>query len=122
MGIKIFKIADAFIQLALIIFFTVNVIVRNTEMPGLLFLGYYVVGSYQVLSCLVHLFLRFSRQSEARVIYERLLVGLLIFCVISALLRSGGFLWVLLLGSPFLAIFYTSFSIRETYRLFDYEE
>lgn len=119
---KVFKISDSFIQLALIIFFTVDAIVRRMEIPEMSFLGYYVVGSYQVLSCLVHLFLRFNRQNYARLLYERLVAGLLVFCVISMLLRSGGFLWVLLLGSPFLAIFYTSFSIRETYRLFDDEE
>ena len=119
---KIFKISDAFIQLALIIFFTVKVIVRRTDTADMPFLGYYVVGSYQVLSCLVHLLLRFNRQNYARLLYEYLLAGLLIFCAISMLLRSGGFLWVLFLGSPFLAIFYTSLSIRETYKLFDYEK
>ena len=119
---KIFKITDAFIQVALIIFFTVYIIVREVEMPDKLFLAYYIVGAYQVVSCLIHLFMRLNQNESGRWIYQRLLAGLIIFGVISTLLRSAAILWVLLLCAPFLAIFYTSFSIRETYKLFDHEK
>ncbi len=119
---KSFKIADFWISAFLLPAF---VIFGFISMNGKFFTGYFVVGGWQVVSMIVH-FLNgwFTEKGEARLHYHKLV---LILTAVVAVLISITYafelffivlaivMFLLLIASPFMAIYYAYLCYEETY-------
>jgi hypothetical protein len=109
---KTFKTSDAWINTGLILSF---IIINLIDKPGSLIdsnilTGYFVLGSWQVISMLVHANARcFTQKWGARYIYHWL-------TFISLITIPGSF-WVLAFTAPFMAIFYTGLCFREVKKM-----
>ena len=116
---KSWKLTDVLIQVLLIIFFTVLLAKRFSD--NLLY-AYFITGGYQLFSCLVHIVFRVNQQKGApRFIYHRILIGLIILGLLTIPVMIF-FLYFLLFAAPFIAVFYTIFSISETIKIIQYEK
>lgn len=112
---KLFKQIDLFISISLIIVFTI--LVLQTEHFGLVYnnfnlliTGYFVVGGWQVISMLVHVFARkFVQKSKIRVIYHGIVLIVITLGLSIFIIPEFGLLilFLLLYTAPFMAVFYT---------------
>ena len=95
---KKFKIIDTAISIALILFFCVYQLAKQDDS---FFIGYFVVGSWQVISMLVHIFTgTFTYKSGARNWYHWV-------TLISIVTMPIGSFLILLFTAPFMAVYYT---------------
>lgn len=95
---KKFKKIDTWISITLITAFAIASIINQDYT---FIIGYFVVGGWQVISMLIHLFYRRSLEiSRVRYVYQ------LITLIALATMPVGSFL-ILLFTAPFMAIFYT---------------
>jgi hypothetical protein len=103
---KQFKIIDFWISSLLITGFA---IVSVIEMDFTFLIGYIVVGSWQVISMVVHIIARcFVYKAGARFAYNWI-------TLIALITMPLGSFWVLLFTAPFMAIYYTYLCYKETY-------
>lgn len=103
---KSFKIADVCISTAMIITFFVLSIIDAQY----ILVGYLVVGSWQVISMIVHTANRcFTAKSGIRNIYHWI-------TFISLITFPLGSFWILAFAAPFMAVFYTVICYDETFR------
>ena len=95
---KKFKKIDAWISLVLIAGFAIATII-NRDYTFLL--GYFVIGGWQVISMLVHVYNKwFTQKRGGRYIYHWI-------TLISLLTMPVGSFWILLFAAPFMALYYT---------------
>ena len=109
---KTFKYFDAYVQVILI----VAAVLHGLKGLGRYFdfqfadqfTGYFVVGGYQVLSCLINLFFIKSKfKTVSRKSYEKTLLVVLGLAVISVPIGAAIFVFFsLLIVGPVMAIFY----------------
>lgn len=109
---KKYKLVDFIIGNTLIVLFLlVNLTGNNTDF---LLSAYLIVGGWQVLSMFIHLFSsHLYIRTHLRKVYEMIIIFLLfggLLCFLLGYLTEGGsifiFLYLLLFGSPLLAIYY----------------
>jgi len=108
---KQFKIIDFWISVGLIISFTIINIMEGSLniLENYLLVGYFVVGGWQVISMLVHVFNHcFTAKFGARYIYNWI-------TFIAVVTMPLGSIWILLFAAPFMAIGYTYLCYKETY-------
>ncbi len=106
---KLFKTIDCLVQLLLILgalFF--NLIIAKNAFDEGFFMSYVLIGSWQIISLIVHFFFPAEYKIGLRRVYSiLLLLTAIVFLV--GLFDSGlliGILYVLLFWSPILAILY----------------
>ncbi len=94
---KKFKTIDTWISIILITAFAIaSIINRNYTF----LIGYFVVGGWQVISMLVHVFYHsFTEKGSTRYIYHWI-------TFISLITMPIGSFWILLFTAPFMAVFY----------------
>jgi len=103
---KQFKIIDFWISSLLIAGFAMASMIN---MDYTFLMGYIVVGSWQVISMIVHLAARsFIYKSGARYVYNWI-------TLIALVTIPLGSFWILLFTAPFMAVYYTYLCYRETY-------
>lgn len=103
---KTFKLADFWVSAGLIIVFTVLSIFKQDYT---FIVGYFVVGAWQVISMLVHVFTHtFTYRPGARYAYQWITL------IAVATLPLGSF-WILFFTAPFMAIYYTWLCYHEVY-------
>ena len=101
-----FKTMDVYISVALIIIFT---IISLIKLDGTFFIGYFVVGTWQVISMIVHVIKKwFIQKGGVRFVYNWI-------TLVSLLTIPVGSFWVLLFTAPVMAIFYTWICYKEVY-------
>jgi hypothetical protein len=94
---KKFKEADAWISSILIIGFAIATIIKR---DNTFLLGYFVIGSWQVISMLVHVYYHsFTEKGCTRRNYHWI-------TFISLITMPIGSYWILLFIAPFMAVFY----------------
>jgi hypothetical protein len=95
---KQIKTIDLFINISLIAGFAIYWIVRQDSS---FMLAYFVVGAWQVISMLFHLYNRcFTYKGSSRTIYNWI-------ALISIITMPLGSFWILLFTAPFMAVYYT---------------
>ncbi len=110
-----FKIIDVWINILLIVIFSiVTWISRDNYRMAVL--SYFIVGGWQIISMLVHILHPTFKITTARSIYQYTLIIVTVLVLLSipfdmVLLA----LYLLLIVSPFMAIYYTYVCYRETY-------
>jgi hypothetical protein len=103
-----FKKMDAWTSVMLIMIFCLICLI-NQELTTL-FVAYFVVGGWQVISMLAHLFnRRYLETSTARSVYHGI-------TLISVVTMPGSF-YILLFVAPFMAIFYTWLCFSEVKKM-----
>ncbi len=106
-----FKIFDFWINIGLITSSVTISMLEGAEdfLHNSFLLGYFIVGGWQVISMLVHVFNRcFTYKWGARYIYHWI-------TLIALVTMPAGSFWILFIAAPFMAIFYTWLCYRETY-------
>ncbi|UEG50333.1 hypothetical protein LK994_02440 [Ferruginibacter lapsinanis] len=103
---KKFKTIDIYISIVLIVFFLIlSLIKRNSTF----FVGYFVVGAWQVISMIVHVVKKwFTQKGGVRFVYHWI-------TLISLVTIPIGSFWILLFTAPFMAVFYTWICYKEIY-------
>lgn len=112
---KTFKRIDCVLQAVLIVLGIGMAIASGEILSELFFAAYFIVGGWQVLSAIVHLFYRAPYKTKMRkgyLISLGLVILMLLLCLPGENIISG--LLVLLIVSPLMAIFYLVTCIRET--------
>lgn len=112
------KLYDAWIQaIMIIVFFILGVI--NTS--NSILVGYFVVGSYQVINAITHTLFDFKSTSKYRHYYNLTLVYLSIVVAIAFLVPSILFIiaYLMLFISPFLAIAYNAICFYEVKKMYE---
>jgi hypothetical protein len=95
---KNFKKFDAWISILLIAGFSVPTIINRDYT---FIIGYFVVGGWQVISMLVHVYYHcFTEKNGIRYAYHWIIF-------ISLATMPIGSFWILLFTAPFMAVFYT---------------
>ena len=95
---KKFKEVDTWISIILITGFAIATI---TNRDYTFLLGYFVVGAWQVISMLVHVYYHsFTQKGGIRRNYNWI-------TLISLITMPIGSFWILLFTAPFMAVFYT---------------
>ncbi len=95
---KKFKKIDTWISIILITAFAIESIIYRDYT---FITGYLVVGGWQVISMLVHIYYQsFTEKRERRSIYHWI-------TFISLITMPVGSFWILLFTAPFMAVFYT---------------
>ena len=103
---KTFKQFDFWVSVVLILVFAIVSIIRQDET---VILGYVVIGSWQVLSMLVHLFTKtFTHYPGARFTYNWV-------TLIAVVTIPVGSVWVLVFTAPFMALYYTWLCYNEVF-------
>jgi len=110
---KTFKKIDAYVSVSLILFFIFwipfNLKSGNGLIDGALFLSYYVIGGWQVISMLVHAITgTFVYGGGIRYIYHWI-------TFIAVVTMPAGSVWILIFTAPFMAVFYTWLCFQEVY-------
>lgn len=116
---KIFKLADCIIQGLLLFFAAALIALFSVRLDETLFSMYFVLGGWQVISMLIHLFVRGPHKSGLRKLYHILLV-LTIVGAIFSLTDDDFFLtyMAIMLGwTPILALLYFVCCCIETRRM-----
>lgn len=105
---KKFKKTDAWTSVVLIVAFAiVSIIYKNYSF----ILGYFVVGGWQVISMLVHIFSkRIMPKNGRRNFYHWV-------TLIALITMPVGSFWVLLFTAPFMAVYYTWLCFDELHAL-----
>jgi hypothetical protein len=119
---KSFKIADCWISALLIIGFLTASLIR---LDFTFIVGYFVVGAWQLISMFVHFFnSAFTNEGGWRYRYHRLIVLIALLLLLFLLLAYLAeelvpllmiTLFILLICSPFMAIYYTWLCYHETF-------
>ncbi len=105
---KKFKKIDVWISIILITGFAIATII-NRDYTFLL--GYFIVGGWQVISMLVHIYYRRTLElSKARSAYHWITLASLITIPV-------GSFWILLFTAPFMAVFYTCLCFDEVRKM-----
>lgn len=105
---KKFKKIDAWISVVLILGFSIATII-NRDYTFLL--GYLVVGGWQVISMLLHVYFRlFTQKGGVRNIYQWI-------TLIALVTLPVGSYWILLFIAPLMAVFYTSLCFDEVIKM-----
>lgn len=105
MDMKQFKTIDLFVSIALILGFAIYWLVK----PGSFFVAYFVVGSWQVISMLVHAFNKcFTYKKGKRYMYHW------ISFISIATVPLGSFR-VLIFLAPVMAVYYSWLCYREVF-------
>ena len=105
---KKFKEVDTWISIILITGFAIAGII-NRDYTFLL--GYFVVGGWQVISMLVHVYYhRFTEKKGIRRNYHWI-------TLISLITMPIGSFWILLFTAPFMAVFYTWLCFNEVRKM-----
>lgn len=95
---KKFKKIDVRVSIILITGFAIATII-NRDYTFLM--GYFVVGGWQVISMLVHVYHKsFTQKKGARYVYHWI-------TLISLITMPVGSFWILLFTAPFMALYYT---------------
>lgn len=108
---KLFKQADFFLSVALIIIFLVIIIKGNPEslIDENILTAYGVIGGWHVISMLVHAMNKwFTDPSSTRFWYHWI-------CFILLVTIPLGSVWILAFTAPFMAFFYTAYCGYEVY-------
>ena len=107
---KRFKLIDFWINIGLIISTVTISILKGEEnfFHNSFLMGYFIVGGWQVISMLVHVYNRcFTKKWGARYIYH--------WVAFIAVITIPGSFWILLYIAPFMAAYYTYVCYRETF-------
>jgi heme/copper-type cytochrome/quinol oxidase subunit 4 len=105
---KKFKIIDLWVS---IIFITGFAIVTIINRDSTFMLGYFVVGAWQVISMLVHVYYHsFTEKKSSRRTYHWI-------TFISLITMPIGSFWILLYTAPFMAVFYTGLCFYEVRKM-----
>lgn len=120
--IKNFKILDCWVSIILIVVFVAYGFI---EMSGKSLIGYFIVGGWQIVSMIIHQVNHlFTQKGEQRIFYHKMILTLVIALVVIiglAQLVELFFipilviLFLLLVLSPIMAIYYTYLCYEETY-------
>ncbi len=103
---KQFKIIDLFVSVMLIISFSILSLVKQ---DGIFFIGYFIVGGWQVISMIVHAVTHtFTHWPGARYAYHWV-------TLIAVLTMPLGSIWILLFAAPVMAVYYTWLCYNEVY-------
>lgn len=116
MNHKILKLADATIQLLFFPGFFIYACINKDPSFDFLFIAYFTVGGYQVISCLAQLPYRSQPISFGRSFYQKALLAVVIAGIVM-LPFFIFYLYALLVVSPLMAVFYTGLSISETMKI-----
>ncbi len=112
---KQFKIIDFWVSVGLIVGFFVAALINKDE--TFLF-GYFIIGGWQIVSMLVHVWGRwFCNKGSSRYNYH-LLVIILLLLSLSGFVFYGflfGLMYVMLFAAPVMAVFYTWLCYNEVY-------
>lgn len=121
---KSFKLTDCYIQGVTILAALVMALGADDILDEMFLGGYFVVGSWQVISAIVHFFYKPPYKILARKIYLYLLLALIVFALVCLAAPDAVmiFLIVLLCFSPFMAVYYLIVCISETQKLRAMEE
>ncbi|HEX7847623.1 MAG TPA: hypothetical protein VF476_17605 [Chitinophagaceae bacterium] len=108
---RLFKRIDLFISILLIIIFSA-IAIYNT---GTIFLAYFVVGGWQVISMLTHTFCGwFTEKNSIRRTYHWISFAVIAMgCLVFVIPGFFLFLYVMLLAAPVMAIIYTGICYAE---------
>jgi hypothetical protein len=101
---KTFKLIDFWVSAGLIIVFTVLSLFKQDDT---FMVGYFVVGGWQVISMLVHVFTN-TFTHGARSVYHWI-------TLITVFTMPIGSIWILLFAAPFMAVYYTWICYNEVY-------
>ena len=103
---KKFKTTDLMINVVLIIGCIIYTLIKFGDS---LFISYFIVGGWQVISMIVHIVKKwFTDKGGARYVYNWItLVSLITFPI--------GSFWILLFTAPFMAVYYTYQCYDEVY-------
>lgn len=107
---KTFKIIDVWISIGLIVSFTILIMYDAREfdvMNNLLFISYFVIGGWQVMSMITH-GIAGCFTYGGRYIYHWI-------TFIAVVTMPVGSFWILWITAPFMAVFYTCLCYREVY-------
>ena len=112
---KKFKIIDAWISIILIVSFTV---LSQVKLDYTFITGYCVVGSWQLLSMVVHSSMQwFTHRKTGRFYYHIIVVAIAILTLLGFIISPV--LWtvmgILLFASPVMAVYYTWLCYNEVY-------
>lgn len=103
---KKIKLADFWISVALIIIFLVISLIKQ---DNTFIIGYFVVGSWQTLSMIVHAYTDwFNEKMSKRRVYHWI-------TAISLVTMPLGSFWILVFTAPFMAIYYTWICYNEVF-------
>lgn len=115
---KIFKITDVIISATLIVLF----LVMALAMPGeIIFVGYFVVGGWQLLSIIVHISNKWFTVVKSQRYYYSWFVFVVLACGALGFLIYPLFLvlYFLLFAAPVMAVYYTGLCLYELQLLND---
>ncbi len=110
---KTIKLFDAWIQVLLIISCTLLAISKSGDY---FFAAYFIVGTWQVISTLIHAIAKWHiPHKKFREYYNWLLLLLVIVCLLAMLIPSILYLLfiILVFFTPVMAIFYTAICFEE---------
>ena len=120
---KPLKIIDTAIQVIMLVFFLIKaffIMKASADSWDAVYAclpAYFIVGGYQFASCMIQHHYQSGRYAAgARGVYQKMLIWVVIIGIVSIpcfLL----FLGLLLIVSPFMAVFYTWLSVAETIKL-----
>lgn len=103
---KKFKTIDFYISVVLIVFF---VILSLIKMKSTFFVGYFVVGAWQVISMIIHVIKKwFIQRGGVRYVYHWI-------TLVAVLTMPIGSFWILLFIAPFMAVFYAWICYKEVF-------
>jgi hypothetical protein len=121
---RTFKIVDVTVQALLLLSLLVVVLSQQFDFgtsggDTWFFGGYFVLGGWQVMSCLVHVASPQYRKRTGRRVYYVLLGLALLFLLISIVFSDMliAYLFVMLFVSPFIAAFYWVMSMIELMKM-----
>jgi hypothetical protein len=105
---KKFKTIDTWISIILITGFAIATIINR---DNTFLLGYFVVGGWQVISMLVHVYYHsFTQKKSIRRSYHWI-------TFISLITMPVGSFWILLFTAPFMAVYYTCLCFDEVRKM-----
>lgn len=110
---KTFKKIDCWINLLLIVFFFIYSLIKLDDS---FIYGYFIVGGWQILSMLVHVFTgNFTSKPYSRYYYHGLIIFLLIVLLIGWFLNPLAFVVLigLLFAAPIMAVIYSIICYNE---------
>jgi len=114
MDLKTFKIFDVLAQLLIIVVFLVGSFWANQQW---MLTGYFVVGSWQVLSMLIHQINKWHLQKGSRRWYYHIIATTILIIIITAIIIPSLFMvwFIMLVAAPIMALFYAFICYREVF-------
>lgn len=110
---KNFKQIDNWISTLLMVAALLTSLIRRDES---FILWYFIVGAWQIISMLTHVYTGMVPKHSARAIYHSIVVVTLILAIIGVLVHYilYAVLMILLFAAPFMALFYTLLGFDES--------